>query len=97
LLVQYPWPGNIRELENVVERAVNICTEELIGPEHLPVHTHRANKADKAAAHSLREMENDLMQKTLDECKGNISQAAKALGIGRTTLYQKIKQYGLRI
>ncbi len=97
LLAQYPWPGNIRELENVVERAVNICTEELIGPEHLPVHTHRAQEAERAAAHSLREMEKTLMQRMLDDCKGNISQAAKALGIGRTTLYQKIKHYGLRI
>ena len=97
LLVQYPWPGNIRELENVIERAVNICTEELIGPEHLPVHMHHAHKADRTAAHSLREMEKELMQRTLDDSKGNISHAAKALGIGRTTLYQKIKHYGLRI
>jgi sigma-54 dependent transcriptional regulator, acetoin dehydrogenase operon transcriptional activator AcoR len=97
LLARYPWPGNIRELENVVERAVNLCTEDLIGPEHLPAQLHRAQKADRAAAQSLREMEKGLVQTTLDDCKGNISQAARTLGIGRTTLYQKIKQYGLRI
>jgi len=42
-------------------------------------------------------MEKDMVQKVLDQCKGNISRAAKTLGIGRTTLYQKIKQFGLRI
>ena len=97
LLFEYPWPGNIRELENVVERAVNLCSTEQIGPEHLPAHMQLARKSDRTAAHSLREMERDMMQKVLDQCKGNISQAAKTLGIGRTTLYQKIKQFGLRI
>jgi len=97
LLSEYPWPGNIRELENVVERAVNLCSTEQIGPEHLPVYMQQARKVDRTAAYSLREMERDMMQKVLDQCKGNISQAAKTLGIGRTTLYQKIKQFGLRL
>jgi transcriptional regulator of acetoin/glycerol metabolism len=97
LLVDYQWPGNIRELENVVERAVNLCTTELIGPEYLPAHMQNAHKVDRTAVHSLRDVERDMMLKVLDRCKGNISQAAKTLGIGRTTLYQKIKQYGIRI
>jgi transcriptional regulator with PAS, ATPase and Fis domain len=97
LLLDYPWPGNIRELENVVERAVNVCPDELIGPVHLPAHMQRTRKAARAAIPNLRDVEKEFMQKVLDDCKGNISLAAKTLGIGRTTLYQKIKHYALKI
>jgi transcriptional regulator of acetoin/glycerol metabolism len=96
LLAEYSWPGNVRELENVVERAVTLCPGELIGADHLPAHMQRAHRPDQLPAGCLRDMEREVMQKTLNACKGNISQAARTLGIGRTTLYQKIKQYGLR-
>jgi transcriptional regulator of acetoin/glycerol metabolism len=96
LLLDYTWPGNIRELENVVERAVNVCPDDLIGPVHLPAHMQRTRKA-RAAIPNLRDVEKEFMQKVLDDCKGNISLAAKTLGIGRTTLYQKIKHYALKI
>ncbi len=97
LLANFHWPGNIRELENVVERAVNICTDELIDVIHLPTHMALTNseKVDRPVGNALRTMEIDTIQKVLDDCGGNMTHAAKILGIARTTLYQKVKQFGV--
>ncbi|MDD5225239.1 MAG: sigma-54 dependent transcriptional regulator [bacterium] len=97
VLEVYAWPGNIRELRNVVERAVLLCEENLIGPEHLPDNM-RGNKplspiSSGESRLTLSEMEKKQIQAVLDECGNNQSQAAKILGIHRSTLIRKIKEY----
>ena len=93
-LIEYDWPGNVRELENVIERAVNICTDQEIGLEYLPrtLHEKPAQPALLPEV-SLREMERRLIEEALQKTSGNISNAAKLLGIGRNTLYSKLKEY----
>jgi PAS domain S-box-containing protein len=94
VLVAYEWPGNVRELENVIERAVNICEGPEMPVEYLP-RTLLSGSATKEAAQqvSLRNMEHRLIEEAIQRTGGNISHAAKLLGIGRNTLYSKLKQY----
>ncbi len=100
LLIQYPWPGNIRELENTIERAVILCLGEQITPQDLPPHLlsaaggdSRPTPADEGV--SLRDMEREVIRSTLAKTGDNRSQTAKILGIARQTLLNKIKEYGL--
>jgi len=100
ILVRYAWPGNVRELENVIERSVIMANagDEIL-PEHLP--SELTLKATSPAAPSagpmdeVRAAEHDLIVRTLRECNGNRSMAAKKLGIGRRTLYEKIARLGV--
>ncbi|MDF1561931.1 MAG: sigma-54 dependent transcriptional regulator [Deltaproteobacteria bacterium] len=88
LLCSHRWPGNVRELQNVIERAVVLCPEGRIEARHLPFgEDHRdLTLAGIEAAH---------LERVLAGC-GNVTQAARILGIDRTTLYAKMKRYGLR-
>jgi len=95
VLSEYQWPGNIRELENVIERAINICEDREISVEYLP-RTLQANPRSDGE-YSLKEMERLLIQETLKKTGGNVSSAAKSLGIGRNTLYSKLREHGLPI
>lgn len=80
----YSWPGNIRELKHVVERAVILSDSFYIKPEHFGLP--KAKKGKK-----LRELEETEIKKVLKECNGNVTKAAKVLGIDRKTLYNKLK------
>jgi sigma-54 dependent transcriptional regulator, acetoin dehydrogenase operon transcriptional activator AcoR len=96
---KYNWPGNIRELANAVEYAVNIAPDEEILVKHLPTYL-RKNQFEKPrpgadGIMTLSALEKDAIEKTLLFYSGNITKASKALGIGRNTLYEKIKKYGL--
>lgn len=98
LLTQYDWPGNVRELENIVERAVNICEEAVMGPQYLPhslLHTENSAAGSSQTALSLREMERQAIARALRETRGNVSSAARLLGIGRNTLYSKVREYNI--
>ena len=95
LLVRYDWPGNVRELENVIERAVVVTKHNIIQPEDLPAHIQSFQESKGMGPRSLKEMEREHIQRTLEENKWNISQTSKVLGIDRSTLYKKIRQYGL--
>ncbi len=100
LLIQYPWPGNIRELENTIERAVILCLAEQITPQDLPPHLLSAVGGDSRPTPadggvSLRDMEREVIRSTLAKTGDNRSQTAKILGIARQTLLNKIKEYGL--
>ena len=89
----YPWPGNIRELQHAVERAVimsnerTLKTEDFLMPKATP----------STPSHSLKveDVEKEAIQKAINRYDGNLSKAAQELGIGRTTLYRKMKKYGL--
>ncbi|MCK4453611.1 sigma-54-dependent Fis family transcriptional regulator, partial [candidate division WOR-3 bacterium] len=84
-LKDYSWPGNIRELKHVVERAVILSDSFYIKPEHFGLP--KAKKGKK-----LRELEETEIKRVLKDCNGNITQAAKMLGIDRKTLYNKLKE-----
>ncbi len=98
LLINYNWPGNIRELENIIERAVLINQSGIITPADLP--------SDKVLPHhapgtltevgTLQEAERKHIQRTLEKNNWNITKTAEMLKIDRTTLYAKIKKFRLR-
>ena len=87
----YDWPGNIRELENAIERAVVVGRHREILPENLPIFCHEPAPAIKA--HSLKDVEKSHIERVLTENQWNIARSAKILGIDRSTLYSKIKRY----
>ena len=102
LLIQYPWPGNIRELENTIERAVILCLGEQITPHELPSHffpeeirSGAAKMTPSKGDFTLRDMEREVIRVTLDKTGHNKSLTAKKLGIARQTLLNKIKEYRL--
>jgi DNA-binding NtrC family response regulator len=113
---RHHWPGNIRELENAIERGVILCQSARIGLEHLPDRLLRAPRPvaptlrlDTATAASpppqpqdartlsqlLRDPERAALLETLEKHAWNRTQAARALGINRTTLYRKMRELGL--
>ncbi|TKJ32774.1 Fis family transcriptional regulator [bacterium (candidate division B38) B3_B38] len=95
LLMQYDWPGNVRELENAIERAVVITKHNIIQPEDLPANIQSFQESKGIKPRKLKEVEKEHIQHTLEENKWNISKTSKVLGIDRSTLYKKIRQYGL--
>ncbi|SMC82638.1 two-component system, NtrC family, response regulator HydG [Desulfocicer vacuolatum DSM 3385] len=101
LLEQYSWPGNIRELENVMERAVILTRGPMITPEDLPVSIFPKIQEKKTSSFmapreiSLKEMEKKMILKTLEETGGNRTRTSDILGISRRTLQLKLKKYGV--
>lgn len=101
LLARYSWPGNIRELENSIERAVILCLGEQITPKELPPQMvpddfKTVETLDSAQGGlSLKDVEREAIRATLEQSDGNRSRTAKILGIARQTLINKIKEYGL--
>ena len=95
-LSDYDWPGNVRELENVLTRAVALSTDGVIRADDLQLQPGRAGtaRADDDLC-TLEEMERRHVRRALEHHDGNITHAAEALGITRTTLRKKIKDYGL--
>jgi DNA-binding NtrC family response regulator len=90
----YAWPGNVRELENAIERAVVVEKGRQIKLADLPFVSPRAEEAEIGTL-SLEEIERQHIARILAAESGNISNSARVLGINRTTLYHKIKKYGL--
>ncbi|MGL1933283.1 MAG: sigma-54 dependent transcriptional regulator [Desulfotalea sp.] len=100
LLEKYNWPGNIRELENTVERAVILCLGEYISSQELPPQLQAIKGEENALDFSnqnmtLKEMERKLIMSTLVKSDNNKSSTAKKLGIARQTLLNKIRDYSL--
>ncbi len=98
LLESYAWPGNIRELKNVMERAVLLCTGSVIGVEHLPMEKLGASTSNPGLPHadSAPAGPPDERQRIVDAlaaCAGNQSRAAKVLGISRRTLVARLDDY----
>ena len=91
-LKNHSWEGNIRELQNAIEKAVIMCEDETIKPEHIELH---AATRPTTETQTLEEMERQTIANAIAQCGGNLSQVAQQLGITRQTLYNKIKRYGL--
>ena len=91
-LLSYGWPGNVRQLRNVLERAAILCEGGLIAPEHLSLDTDRRT-AVLPSTTNVRVMERELIERVLVECGGNKSQAARRLGLTRKQLYVRLRQY----
>lgn len=129
MLSSYDWPGNVRQLENTIFRAVVLCDRDYLEPQDFPqisglapvleapvAPTPIGNGAAKLAApelditggpvditdadgelRPLEEIERDLIQYAIDLYSGHMSQVARKLGIGRSTLYRKVREYNLKV
>jgi DNA-binding NtrC family response regulator len=104
LLLRYPYPGNVRELENIIERAVVLCRGEVIVSQDLPFHVRdetseklwQSPGREKTLPESLEEIEKDLIVRALHQHQGVQTRAAEALGISERVLRYKIRKYGIR-
>lgn len=98
-LKQHAWPGNIRELKNVIERSVILSVDDELTPATLPVELQMPAEEDKngkpLSAFNLASVEKLHIQKVLNYTGGNKSETARLLGIGAATLYRKIEEYKL--
>jgi two-component system response regulator FlrC len=90
-LLAAPWPGNVRQLRNVLERAAILCEGPVIEEVDLPSPT----AGTPAAPLALDSLEKDAIVRALAATQGNRRRAAQALGIGLRTLYEKLKRYGI--
>lgn len=106
ILYSQPWKGNIRELENVLERAFLLTEGDRLMPESLgtmadgavfasPVPGEAMSETPLSLSDAVRNAEIQALQQALSLCNGNKTQAAELLGIGRRTLYDKLEQFGL--
>ncbi len=94
-LLEYAWPGNIRELEHAVERAVLLCSGQ-VGVADLNLHPRRAGGEGAPLEElPLEDVERVLIGKALRRHEGNVSRAAEALGLSRSALYRRLQRYGL--
>mgnify|MGYP000415011310 CR=1 FL=1 len=102
-LMSYEWKGNIRELENVLERAINICDNELIRVDDLPSKVIKQFSQDQrvkiqgigSLEKTVEEAEKELIKKVLEYTDGSRKKAIKILGIGKTSFYERLKKYNL--
>jgi transcriptional regulator of acetoin/glycerol metabolism len=94
MLLEHAWPGNIRELDHAVERAVLLAQSEQVRAHDLALRGASAT-APRLEDLTLEEVERLLIQKALSRYDGNVSRAAQALGLSRSALYRRIAAYEL--
>ena len=106
LFIDYHWPGNVRELENVMERAVILCRGAVVTPQELSLLLREQPGAQSMSGESLRlppggialaDFEKNLIFQALEQAKYNKSKASKLLGLSRTQLRTRMKNYGLEV
>ncbi len=102
VLLNYDYPGNVRELENVLEHALIICRDEMVKPEHLPIFLQELKVMRETEPPELSpgddtsyEAEREQIRQMLNRFNGRRNETANALGIDRTTLWRKMKKYNL--
>jgi DNA-binding NtrC family response regulator len=94
-LAEHAWPGNVRELEHVIERAVLIAHGDTLEAEDLGLRA-RKDAGVRLEDMTLEEVERTLVQKALAKSRGNVSEAAEALGLSRSAFYRRMQQFGLK-
>ncbi|MDR6299532.1 sigma-54-dependent transcriptional regulator [Mesonia maritima] len=95
---QYSWPGNLREMQNVIKRAVLLSEEKLIQKKVLPAHLLEENlEEEKNYSLFKNKNEEELIRDAIEKAGGNKSKAARILAIDRKTLYNKLKQYNIKL
>jgi len=99
LLCDYDWPGNIRELENVIERAIILARNNLVTPKELPIWRRQPERPVKREVElvSLENIEREHIERTLANTGYHKSKSAEILGISRKTLDRKIAEYALNL
>ena len=97
LLIRYDWPGNVRQLENIIERAFALGSGDIIRTDDLPPEVRELKKTPISDNSMLNLVENEkmLISRALEKANGNKSEAAKLLGINTTTVYRKMEKYRL--
>jgi transcriptional regulator of acetoin/glycerol metabolism len=93
-LLAHPWPGNVRELDHSIERAVLMAAGEMVRSVDLALRS-GSSTSGRLEEMTLEDVERLLIQKALSRFDGNVSQAAKALGLSRSALYRRLSSYGL--
>ena len=93
VLMDFDWPGNVRQLENAVSHAVIVCQSDVIGRKHLP--RFLKDRPEESVSTSLAEQERRLILRVLKESNWNKHDAARRLSLSRSTLYSKIRRYNL--
>jgi transcriptional regulator with PAS, ATPase and Fis domain len=101
VLLSHPFPGNIRELENIIEHAFIFCGGDTIEINHLPAELKAENENREMAksvsgVHDFKDLEKVYIESILEETGGNKLEAAKKLGVHKATLFRKIRQLGIR-
>ncbi len=91
----YPWNGNVRELQNCIEKAVILCEGRTLRPEDLRLPPAHAPAGPGSGGETLEEAEERVIRAAMEKYSGNLSLVAKALDISRPTLYNKLKKYGI--
>ncbi len=96
-LMEHDFPGNVRELENVIERAFALCRGNMIEMHHLPadLRPDEVKMGEHGSATTLDSMEKIMITEALRRCQGNKKQAARELGVNASTIYRKIKALGI--
>jgi DNA-binding NtrC family response regulator len=94
ILLDYPWRGNIRELDHAVERAVLMAQGSMVRASELGLRPSREG-SPRLEEMSLEEVECFLIKKALARYEGNVSHAAEALGLSRSALYRRLQRFGL--
>jgi transcriptional activator for dhaKLM operon len=99
LLRHYRWPGNVREMENALERAAVLADSGVIEAKHLPDSIRGRGWPGEPIEHvpAMHEAEYEAIVRAASACQGNLTKMAEMLGIGRTTLWRKIKASNIRV
>ncbi|MDO4462874.1 MAG: sigma-54 dependent transcriptional regulator [Bacteroidia bacterium] len=95
VLMAHPWNGNIRELQNVIEKGVILSDGDTLKASDLSLHVSSRSSSPVPTSQTLEEAEEKTIRQTMARCNGNLSMVAKELGISRPTLYSKLKKYGI--
>jgi DNA-binding NtrC family response regulator len=95
-LLDHGWPGNVRELEHVVERALLLAQGESVEPEDLALGAGRSDGASSFEQMTIEEVERHLIQRALTRSGGQVTEAARALGLSRSALYRRLQHFGLK-
>jgi two-component system response regulator HydG len=100
-LIRYDWPGNIRELESVIERAVLFCSGDVLTPGCLPEHFQSAQTKGRRFVIPpllpMEEIEREAIMQTLERTSGNVKKSAQILHFPRPTFYRKLKKFGIKV